>query len=544
MVWRPTLQHFALSVVCKASYVLTAGVSALAEAADELVLDDLVSQDDAAAMVLHPADVAPFKHRAELLLVGHPGGRALMPSEAASHGIEAGGVRKMVPAGCFSSPLAAFGARAHGVVRRLVLMAEPWDHQGIGALPALDGVDPLQFNVAAPDQQAEAFAPVLDLTLVNLLPGSAQLTTRLAPARPRIFIERSGGGVRELPARCDTLLIDVDRGVASLVWRAGLWLEDWEPPRFRVTAELPETPPAEAPSPFDTTAQAEVSDLDTTAPVTALELGDSLPFEPAASGHAQLPRSLLDATGARPAAGMTLFEGELDLEASLPFGPPPALPPPPPHAWPSPPAPIAAPPSPVARAAWSPSSASPSTPVAPPRVGPSTPAEAEPAPPPAPLLAEPEPPAAADLPAEPEPLPIDDFPAARCAAIAATLAHRPGARDETLAAHQLRLEVWDALDRHWIDEMRAEAKRGASALTRSYDHAYVEALERARGPISVDDYAALTVAMERGVEKDKLAELDLPGAALLRVKRVWLGRLATDLPLGKAVRAAIAQARR
>ncbi|MCC6552490.1 MAG: hypothetical protein IT372_05630, partial [Polyangiaceae bacterium] len=160
-------------------------------------------------------------------------------------------------------------------------------------------------------------------------------------------------------------------------------------------------------------------------------------------------------------------------------------------------------------------------PARPPSVAP--PARVEPAPPPAPSSPE--------------------VPIAQCAAIAASLAMRPQDAPRVLHEEELTPERWEAAERRWAAEIQKELTRGKAALLRAYDDAYVARLEEERGPLQVEEYAALVVAAERGVGEAALAELRLPRGAAMRIERVWLDRIAADPALAKAVRAAVDAAR-
>ncbi len=140
-------------------------------------------------------------------------------------------------------------------------------------------------------------------------------------------------------------------------------------------------------------------------------------------------------------------------------------------------------------------------------------------------------------------LPLDAYPLERCAAIAASVARVKPDRDRILREHELDAEVWEELDRHHLEQVRAQAGRGRTAPLKAYDAAYVAQLEKERGPIRVDEYARLLVAQERGEADDVLGALGLPRGALLRIQRVWLGRVAADAELGKSLRAATDAAR-
>ncbi|WP_437594699.1 DUF2169 domain-containing protein [Sorangium sp. So ce1000] len=150
-------------------------------------------------------------------------------------------------------------------------------------------------------------------------------------------------------------------------------------------------------------------------------------------------------------------------------------------------------------------------------------------------------PRAAEEPAEPI-LPVDAYPLARCAAIAARLAKHPEALDAILAAEALSPETWEALHAHWLDAIRADVARGQRRLLSSYDAAYVAALEAERGPITAGEYAVLVIASERGNDAQALAKLGLPDGVLLRLRRVWLERIVKDPAAAQEVRAAMRRA--
>ena len=77
----------------------------------------------------------------------------------------------------------------------------------------------------------------------------------------------------------------------------------------------------------------------------------------------------------------------------------------------------------------------------------------------------------------------------------------------------------------------------------AYDAAYVDQLEKERGPIEVPEWARIVVAGERGTTNEVLEDLSLPLSGLARIERVWLKRLAADMALGKAVNRAVKAAR-
>jgi hypothetical protein len=138
-------------------------------------------------------------------------------------------------------------------------------------------------------------------------------------------------------------------------------------------------------------------------------------------------------------------------------------------------------------------------------------------------LAQEEPPA----PAENKPKP-EDFPIERCGALTARIALRKPDKARILEEEGLSPGHWAAVEQHWAAVIRDETKRGKKARLDQFDAAYVEQLEKERGPIKALDYARLMVAAEREATDDVLEEMGLPRGAVMRIERVWLQRLVKD----------------
>lgn len=141
--------------------------------------------------------------------------------------------------------------------------------------------------------------------------------------------------------------------------------------------------------------------------------------------------------------------------------------------------------------------------------------------------------------AAPAPAPAQLHAIETCARIAASVARRRADKDLILERNQLTDDAWNELDQHWAEAVKEDIKQGKNMLLVSYDDAYVAQLEDERGPISVEEYARLVVAAERGVEQQVLAELDLPRGATARIKRVWLRKTMQDKALARKVREAL-----
>src|SRR5579862_5895730 len=88
LVWQPRPSAFALTVVCKATYALVPGTAPLASLQDEPHTRDVPWGDDPRESLRFASDLAPFKRRADVLLVGHahaPGGQPVLSLRARLH---------------------------------------------------------------------------------------------------------------------------------------------------------------------------------------------------------------------------------------------------------------------------------------------------------------------------------------------------------------------------------------------------------------------------------------------------------------------------
>lgn len=146
--------------------------------------------------------------------------------------------------------------------------------------------------------------------------------------------------------------------------------------------------------------------------------------------------------------------------------------------------------------------------------------------------------------ADPSGLPLEAYPLARCAAIAASLARRPDETDAILARYGLEASLWQRLHRHHVDLVRADEGHGNTGPRDAYDDAYVAQVEEERGAIQPAEHARLLVAVERGQGDQALALLDVPKGALMRLQRVWMRRMMADPALGRAVRQAMDERRK
>ncbi len=566
LCWQPRAGLFALTVVCKVTFLLRPGESNLASQQIPPLAADVPLRGDPHGTLAAAGDLAPFKPRCEVFVVGSataPDGRAVMALAAR---LRVGSIDKIVearavppalalalPPGGLGPIAASWPMRAAKLPRR----PDPWDPRLLATEPLPAGLDPTFFNVAPPDQQLDALRADEEISLEHLHPEHARLTTRLVPVVPSAVVERPGAPTENVVFRCDTLMIDADHGLASLTWRASIPLASaTEPGRIVVSrggeraADAPTRPreaaqtmlggaapgastpflaragdsaPPQRPGPVDAgrTVNSFVASRPLASPAT------SLPF------HAEATPVLASTSppqARRPGpvdAGITLPTSAMPTQPALPFGgspPPPSL---------------------LDEEALSPPT--PRMPARPPLDVAPAPAVLAPAPLPAPhetaaVVAAPE--AAAALETESErPLPLAAYPIERCAAIAASLGRRRDDFAAILETEQLDAALWARLDQRWVAALSADAERGDSARLDAYDAAYVARIEAERGPITPEEYARLPRGAERGRGAAALTAHSLPRGAMPRIDRTWIRRQAEDPALARAVRAAIRAAR-
>ncbi|AKT40632.1 DUF2169 family type VI secretion system accessory protein [Chondromyces crocatus] len=122
---------------------------------------------------------------------------------------------------------------------RLRKNAGVWDHRHWNASPLPVDIDKAFFNAAPPDQRVEQLQGDERIVLEGLHPYFPKLTTRLSPVTPRAMVERGATTPKEVQLRCDTLVIDTDRGVCTLAWRGWVPLSSPEEAgRVMVTCEM------------------------------------------------------------------------------------------------------------------------------------------------------------------------------------------------------------------------------------------------------------------------------------------------------------------
>lgn len=524
-------------------------------------------------------------------------------------------------------PPVGFGPTAPswpGRMARLHRHAATWDVAHWRERPLPEEVDFAYFNAAPADQALKELTGGERIELENLHPRFARLVTSLQGVTPGARASVEGGALRDVHLRCDTLVIDTDRGTATLVWRGNVPLSQPEQvgvvvvtdgrsgegsmeetalggapggPVMPFHAADPERSPVGAWVPFDGAlwreeatpllAVADVPPGDATGTLIGTPVGATtrpvLPFSAAAeddevetprpppvleAGQAGAPRWAMrpagvevggeavtphlamarvlpgDATGtvigtpvgvsARPVLPFGATADDDDVDTPRPQG-------------------VGS--APPVEAAWQARSVEPMSeerrelPAVrwagvepPPMIGPlATPEmvagvrtiEKAPA---AEVKVEK---AVEEGPAVEAPLPLEEYPLERCARIAAQIARRPEEQGAILEAQELSAERWTALHEHWLGRIQEEAARSRRKLLSEYDAVYVGELEAKGGVITLEEYARLAEAAERGVVGEVLGGRGLPEGAWAHIHRVWIGRMVKDVRLGKEVRGAI-----
>jgi len=246
-------------------------------------------------------DVAPFKPRVDVMLVGHayapggvpvselvatlrvgelekslrvfgdrdpraPPGAAPVPFSLMPIRYERGARSAAIPLGVDGArampnlvPLVAGHAPSFGPLspewpcRRELLDAagQRWAralHPRTPRAPsAPPGIEHAFFNAAPFEQRLALLRPGTTVELVNLHPTHERFVTQIPALRPRVYQkDPAQPRPRELPLRCDTLWIDADDGLATLTFRGLVGVatgDERDLPALLVVLQSPERPP-------------------------------------------------------------------------------------------------------------------------------------------------------------------------------------------------------------------------------------------------------------------------------------------------------------
>jgi len=647
ILWQPRPGASALTVVCKATFTLQPGESSPSLTQEAVCAAD-VAWDDGRGSLRAASDLAPFKRRADVVVVGHahaPQGKPVSSLVAriavgeVDKAVEVHGDRRWTPDGHLTAaapftrmPLrwerasggpgtwnpvgvrvgaaaaaqgrpapnlvpvgsalrspdeairpAGFGPLAPAWPERVAKLrryAASWRHEAWAEQPLPEDIDAAYFNAAPPDQQLDQLRGSERIVLEHLHPDHPHLVTTLEVVLPQAVVHRNGEAAQEVRLRCDTLVIDADRGLCTLTWRGVVPLrQPSDDGVVFVTAERAATDadatitlvPAARPSPqkptlpFVTRPASPLVPPAADAPA-APDAGAQRPTPPPTASDEPAAPTATPASASEPEAdtlpgrllpvgvnnGATTLSAPLAPAgaASLPFRqaqtvdaarppldareavPPHPTPPPPPlvGAVVTPPREEDEPREPMTERRPS----EPAPPV------PSPVATPEPLAIPRNLAAAPSspPPPSPELPPER----AEDISVERFAEISAELAEGRSPRLEVLRAHGLGDRAWAAAELRWQTALVKDGARGGR-LRATYDSVYVASVERFRGPISLPEYARIAVALERGQANEALDALKIQRAALMPIVRVWTKRVAGDPKLASQTMAHLAALR-
>lgn len=290
VVWRMD-GSLCLTLVAKATFGLVPDGSARLVAPSPLHEDDVFRGGSPSGSLAYAHDLAPYRPRADVTLTGHAHApdnttapalavrlsvygeeasfektlhvhgdrtdsgtrpqpfskmpltweRAVADPEQNPVGVVAGGGRmpNLIDPMDPTHP-AGFGPVApHWGVRARHLKGEAPQRRG-STVAVPSGLDWSFYQVAPVDQQLSALRGDEQIVLDNLLPSAARLSTRLPSARAvaRLFGADSPTAGFPLELEADTLAIDADRQVCSVVWRGCLSIVGQERDLSQLTAVL------------------------------------------------------------------------------------------------------------------------------------------------------------------------------------------------------------------------------------------------------------------------------------------------------------------
>lgn len=223
------------ALVVKATFLVGDAPEPHLTAPDPLCIDAADPSGDGLEL-LHASDFVPAKARVDLLLTGH----AAAPAPTTRHPVRLaceGWERRLVatsaePTTHFpllrrhlregtrwdGAPAAACGVAPRDPSRVGRAGVHPLAPDGWPEGPLDASFDPGFFNAAPQEQQLASIPPWL--WIEGVFPGSPVRALWLGGRWPFALAVRHDGGTEELAFVGDTIAIDVDRSVVSLVWRA------------------------------------------------------------------------------------------------------------------------------------------------------------------------------------------------------------------------------------------------------------------------------------------------------------------------------------
>jgi hypothetical protein len=562
LLWYPRAGAAALTILCKATFALQPGESRLADVQDPLWTLD--AADDTGSSLITASDMCPFKRRADVFFYGHAYAPSGHPSPSLVARLIVGPIDKSIEVRvdrgshpqrrCLVAAFRPIPPSSPSRKGQLGQHASTWDPQRWNARPLPDDFDGAFFNAAPVDQQLPELTGDEVIVIEHLSPLHPRLMTRLSKLVPRATVRRPKKSEEPVRLRCDTLSIDGDRGVASLVFRGLVLLSHPDEPGIvfvsvegaEAASASPKIGPDKLagtmiidPSPLAGGAKPALPFIDG-APGVVIErepparheepdpLAQTGTFSlPAAPGRGDLPfrspspeRLNMLVTPPAPPRAPAVRELEPELrpvapEATVERRAPIHIPEPPMIG----PVPVPGGPAPSEAAAGELPAAAAETVAA----------------------------AAADAAddreaAPPQPSPIE-LSIEQVASIAAEIAERRRDPPAVLEARGVHPRGWIENQQRWTAAIEQQTSRGSHALRAAYDAAYVEQVEKLRGPITPDEYARILLALDCGGADEALDALEIQRPALMPIVRLWTRRLAKEAALADAVADALRAAR-
>jgi hypothetical protein len=211
----------------RATVVLKATFSLEADGEATLASEQLPLAAEPAGAVEAPrtaADDAPWKARADVVLVGHA--RRDEPSRVLGARVAIDGWEKrffaIAAAPAKALPLTGDALRAYPAEAAPAAPVGPrpidpaaWEVFAEGRAPLDFGL----FNVAPPDQRLPLLNTSTRLVLEGLVRGAPLREVRLPGLRPVLFWVSPDAPPLEMAPRCDTLVVDTDRALCTVTWR-------------------------------------------------------------------------------------------------------------------------------------------------------------------------------------------------------------------------------------------------------------------------------------------------------------------------------------
>lgn len=240
-----------LSLIVKGSFTLTQGEAAEIAPEQKALCGDRYMGEAADGNLHYEDDFAPFKPRADILIVGHRG-----RGETATGSCKVGGQ---------GAALASYGPVTRSNGDRAKLAGANGGDWFTHHWPRLSENCPWDyFNAAAPEMQVDGYLQGdEDIVLNELHPRHENFRARLPGLKVRCFLKHVGGDATEVDMNLDTLWLDAASDTLVMVWRglaeAGPDLEtsvlvvaehlnDTPRPEAEYCARLDDEKPAEAPA--------------------------------------------------------------------------------------------------------------------------------------------------------------------------------------------------------------------------------------------------------------------------------------------------------